>query len=74
MYTFLKFNPFTRLALVTLPLAASLEVGTLDLGHELTWFGHLSQAQSAWIRYCALTVAIACVVMALVLHFRRGKI
>jgi hypothetical protein len=45
--------------MVSLPLAVVLEIGTIDLGHELTWFHRLSQTQSGWLRVAVLSVAIA---------------
>jgi hypothetical protein len=52
-------NPFTIVAMVSLPLAVILEIGTIDLGHELTWFNRLSETQSGWLRVAILSVAIA---------------
>jgi hypothetical protein len=52
-------NPFAIVAMVSLPLAVVLEIGTIDLGHELTWFHHLSETESGWLRVAVLSVAIA---------------
>jgi len=64
---------FTVFAIMTVPLAVVLEIGTIDLGHELTWrlFGGVSQLHSAWIRYVTIAVAIASIISALA--HRRGR-
>jgi hypothetical protein len=59
-------NPFTIVAMVSLPLAVILEIGTIDLGHELSWFHRLSETQSALLRVAVLSVAIASTCSAIV--------
>ncbi len=62
-------NPgvFFVLALTTVPIAVLLEIGTIDLGHELTWrlFGGMTQVHSAWLRYAIIAVATASAVCAI---------
>ncbi|HEY2782363.1 MAG TPA: hypothetical protein VGN12_14250 [Pirellulales bacterium] len=69
----MKRNPYVVLAIGAVTLAFLFEVGTRDLGHEFTFFGKLSQGQSAWVRYCVLTVAALLVVAAFVYHRRATK-
>jgi hypothetical protein len=52
-------NPLAIVAMVSLPLAVVLEIGTIDLGHELTWFHRLSETEGGWLRVAVLSVAIA---------------
>jgi hypothetical protein len=35
-----------------------VQMGTLDLGHELTYFGKLSQPQGAYVRYTLLLIPV----------------
>jgi hypothetical protein len=65
-------NPYAWFAVVAVCFAFAIEVGTRDLGHELTWFNRLSPDQSAWVRYCAFTVAALLVIAAFV-HRKRGQ-
>jgi hypothetical protein len=65
-------NPYALFAPSAVCLAFMIEVGTLDLGREFTWFGKLSQQQSAWVRYCVFTVAALPVIAAFV-YCKRGS-
>ena len=64
-------NPYKWFALSAVCFASMIEVGTRDLGHEYTWFGMLSPQQSAWVRYCAFTIAALLVIAAFV-YRKRG--
>jgi hypothetical protein len=70
-----QISVFTFLAMITVPLAVILEIGTIDLGHELSWrlFGGLSQMHSAWLRLMLIAVAIASIISALVYNRRRSE-
>jgi hypothetical protein len=68
----MRRNPYALFALGAICIALLLEVGTLDLGHEFTWFGKLSLQQSAWVRYCVFTVAALFVIAAFV-YRKRGS-
>jgi hypothetical protein len=68
----MRRNPYIWFALVAVCFAFTIEVGTRDLGHELTWFNRLSPEQSAWVRYCAITVA-ALLIIASFVHRKRGQ-
>lgn len=57
-------NLFFLSAMMSLFLFAVVEVGTLDLRHELTYFHTLSQQQSAWARYALLFVTVGLFVVA----------
>jgi len=59
-------STFFVITLVTAPLAVMLEIGTIDLGHELSWglLGGLSREHSAWLRYSVVAVAIASAICA----------
>jgi hypothetical protein len=65
-----KRNPYAWFAFSAVCFAVMLEVGTWDLGREFTWFNKLSQQQSAWVRYCILTIAALLVVAAFVYRRR----
>ncbi len=69
----MRRNPYAWLAFSAVCLAFVIEVGTLDLGHEFTWFNELSQQQSAWVRYCVFTIAALLVVAALVYRSRSPR-
>jgi hypothetical protein len=60
----LKYNLFSFFAILSVPLAALVELETWLLGHELTYFGRTSPLQSAWIRYALIAAAISSVVLA----------
>jgi hypothetical protein len=64
----------TILALAAVCTSVSIEVATLDLGHELTWMGHLSQVQGAWVRYLILTGTILLIVASFVYRHRDTSI
>jgi H+/Cl- antiporter ClcA len=66
----MRRNPYALFALGAVCFALVIEVGTLDLGHEFTWFGKLSQQQGAWVRYCVFTLATLLVIAALVYRSR----
>jgi hypothetical protein len=66
----MRRNPYAWFAFSVVCLAFIIEVGTLDLGREFTWFGKLSQQQSAWVRYCVFTVAALLVIAAFVYRRR----
>jgi hypothetical protein len=66
----MKRNPFLLLAIMSLFLFVVVEVGTLDLGHEMTYFGTLSQQQSGWVRYMLLFIAVCLFVAAASRHRR----
>ena len=68
----MQSNPYKWPAFVALCLAFVFEVGTWSLGHEFTFFGKLSQEESAWVRYVVFTLAALLVIAALVFHFRRA--
>jgi hypothetical protein len=68
----MKHSPLAAFAVGAVALAFVVEIGTLNLGHEFTWFGHVPPAESAWIRYCVLTAAILLVVAA-VIYRKRGS-
>jgi hypothetical protein len=70
-----QISVFAFIAMVAVPLAVMLEIGTIDLGHELTWrlFGGLSQAHSAWLRLTLVAVAIASIICALAYRGRRSE-
>jgi hypothetical protein len=65
-------NPYKWLAFGAVCLAFVFEVGTWSLGHEFTFFGKLSQQESAWVRYVVFTLAALLVIAALVYHVRRS--
>jgi hypothetical protein len=58
-------------AMLVLALTVVVEIGTIDLGRELSWFGKLSQVQSAWVRYGLLAGSIASIICAVV--YRRTR-
>jgi hypothetical protein len=60
----------TILALVAVCASVLIEVATLDLGHELTWMGHLSQVQGAWVRYLIFAGTILLIVASFVYRHR----
>jgi hypothetical protein len=62
----------TVVAIAAVCLSSMFELATLDLGHELTWFGHLSQEVSAWLRYCLFTGTTVLVVPS-VIYRRDGR-
>jgi hypothetical protein len=68
-----KSNPYKWLAFGAVCLALVFEVGTWSLGHEFTFFGKLSQGESAWVRYVVFTFAALLVIAALVSHVRRSQ-
>src|SRR5450755_4424879 len=55
----MKRDPFLVLAILAFSFFLFVEVGTVDLGHEFTWFGRLSQLQSATVRYALLAIFIS---------------
>ena len=67
----MKYNLFSFFAILIVPLAALVELETLLLDRELTYFGRASPLQSAWIRYVLIAAAISSVVMAVLNHRRR---
>ena len=68
----MQTNPYKWLAFSAVSLAFVFEVGTWSLGHEFTFFGKLSQEESAWLRYAVFTLAALLVIAALVFHIRRS--
>lgn len=70
-----QISVFAFIAMVTVPLAVILEIGTIDLGRELSWrlFGGLSQVHSAWLRLTIVAVAIASIISALAYNQRRSE-
>jgi hypothetical protein len=69
----MKVRLFGLLALLTTIGAALVEIGTLDLGHELTWFGSLTPVQSAWVRHFFTAAAISSIVVALLSRGRNTQ-
>jgi hypothetical protein len=67
----MKRNPFFALALVLVFPYLVVQIGTLDLGHELTYFGKVSQLQSAYVRYTLLLIPMALFVVAAFRYSRR---
>lgn len=67
-----SLSPFALAAMVSVPWAIMLRIGTIDLGHELTWFGRLSQVEGAWIRLSVVAVALASLVCTAV-HRRSSR-
>lgn len=47
-----------------------IEVATLDLGHELTWFGQASQSAGATVRYVIVGASLLGIVAAVALRVR----
>jgi hypothetical protein len=62
----------TLFAIAAVFLSAAIELATLDLGHELSWFGHLSHEASAWLRWC-LIAGTTVLVVASVIYPRNGR-
>jgi len=62
---------FKRLALIAVPVAATLEVGFLSLGHDSTYFRVVSPSFATSIRQIALSLALAAAVFALLARFTR---
>jgi hypothetical protein len=60
----MKRNPFLFSAIVSFFLFVVVEVGTRDLGHEMTYFRTLSQPQSVCVRYMLLFIAVCLFVAA----------
>jgi hypothetical protein len=67
-------SPFSVAALLTVPLSLIVEIGTLAAGHELTWFGTLTQIQSQWVRYSLLATATASGICGLAFRRVRARI
>jgi hypothetical protein len=55
---FVNRNPLLLVATMAAFVFSILEIRRLDLGHELTWFGNLSQMQALHLRYAALLVTV----------------
>ena len=70
----MKLSLFVRLCLVTVPAALMLETAYLDLGHDPSYFGHLSAGSAALIRYAAFALALASVICAAAFRSPRRKI
>jgi hypothetical protein len=66
----MKRNPLFALALVLVFPYLVVQIGTLDLGHDLTYFGQLSQLQGAYVRYALLLIPV---VLFAVAAFRYSK-
>jgi hypothetical protein len=66
----MKRSQFFALAIVLLFPFLVVEIGTLDLGHEMTYFGRLSQLQSAYVRYALLFIPVCLFAVA---AFRNSK-
>ena len=66
----MKRNPFFTLALVLVFPYLVVQMGTLDLGHELTYFGKVSRLQGAYVRYVLLLIPV---VLFAVAAFRYSK-
>ena len=67
----MKRDPFLVLAILSFSFFLFVEVGTMDLGHEFTWFGRLSQPQSATVRYALLAIFISSAVLTALRHFTK---
>ena len=61
-------------SIAAIALALVVEVGTLDLGHELTWFGAASPAVAAAVRYVIVGVSIVLIIAAAALRNRGREI
>lgn len=67
----MKRDPFLVLAILAFSFFLLVEVGTVDLGHEFTWFGRLSQSHSTLLRYALLAVFISSTALTALRHFTR---
>ena len=67
----MKRNPFFALALVLVFPYLIVQIGTLDLGHELTYFGKVSQLQGAYVRYTLLLIPMVMFAVAAFRYSRR---
>jgi hypothetical protein len=67
----MKRDPFLVLAILAFSFFLLVEVGTVDLGHEFTWFGRLSQAQGATVRHALLAIFISSAAVTALRHFTR---
>jgi hypothetical protein len=67
----MKRDPFLVLAILAFSFFLFVEVGTVDLGHEFTWFGGLSQQQSALVRHALLAIFISSAALTALRHFKR---
>jgi hypothetical protein len=69
----MKRDPFLVLAILAFSFFLFVEVGTVDLGHEFTWFGGLSRPQSAMVRYALLAIFISSAALTALRHFKRKR-
>jgi hypothetical protein len=67
----MKRDPFLVLAILAFSFFLFVEVGTVDLGHEFTWFGRLSQSHSAMLRHALLAIFISSAAVTALRHFTR---
>jgi hypothetical protein len=67
----MKRDPFLVLAILAFSFFLFVEVGTMDLGHEFTWFGRLSPPQSTIVRYALLAIFISSAALTALRHFTR---
>jgi len=68
----MRRNPYAWFGFAAACFAFTLEIGTRDLGHELTWFHLLAPEQSAWVRYSAFAAAALLIIAAFV-YRKRGQ-
>jgi hypothetical protein len=61
---------FWALLVAVLAFDFMIEVATLDLGHELPWFGHASQQAGATVRYVILGASLLGIVAAVAVRAR----
>ena len=67
----MKRNPFFVLALVFVFPYLLVQIGTLDLGHELTYFGQVSQLQAGYVRYALLLIPVGLFAVAVFCYSKR---
>ena len=67
----MKLSFFSLLSLLTVPIAAVLEIAYLDLGHDPTYFGAFGAGHAPYVRYVALSLAVASVICALAFRSTR---